>query len=63
VHPIADLSASQNLDRFCSGLTREIVRRLASVKGLRVATSHTAAGSAAAMAVEGSISQAVEGFG
>jgi len=62
VHPIADLSASQNLDRFCSGLTREIVRRLASVKGLRVATSHTAAGSLSAMAVDGSVSQANEGF-
>ena len=62
VSPIADLSSDQTLERFCSGLTREIVRRLASVKGLRVATSHLSSGSSAAMAVEGSINQASEGF-
>jgi len=63
VHPIADLSSDQALERFCSGLTREIVRRLAAVKGLRVATtSHVSSGLSVAMAVEGSISQASEGF-
>jgi len=35
VHPIVDLSVNQDLSRFCSGLTREIIRRLAAIRGLR----------------------------
>jgi serine/threonine-protein kinase len=62
VQPIVDQSDDQHLDRFCSSLTREIVRRLASVKGLRVATTQLPAGMSAAMAIDGSISQANEGF-
>ena len=61
VHPIVDLSAARNLERFCAGLTREIVRRLASMRGLRVVTMQLP-GMSAAMAVEGSVSQATEGF-
>lgn len=62
VHPIADLSVDQSLGRFCTGLTQEITRRLASVRGLRVVSAHMASGMSAAMAVDGSISQAHEGF-
>lgn len=62
VHPIVDLSVNQDLSRFCSGLTREIIRRLASIKGLRVASAHMPPGFSAAMAVEGSINQADEGL-
>jgi serine/threonine-protein kinase len=62
VHQIVDLSVNQDLSRFCSGLTREIIRRLASIRGLRVASAHMPAGVSPAMAVEGAISQANEGF-
>ena len=62
VHAIVDLSSAQDLGRFCAGLTREMVRRLASVKGLRIATAYLPAGFSPAMAIDGSISQANEGF-
>lgn len=62
VPSIADLSIDHSLARFCAGLAREIVRRLATVRGLRVASAQAPAGSAAAMAIEGSVSQATEGF-
>jgi len=62
VHEIADLSADQTLGRFCTGLTREIIRRLASVRGLRVASSHLPSGLSTAMAVDGCVSQADEGL-
>ena len=61
VQPVVDLSSDRNLDRFCAGLTREIVRRLASIKGLRVVTMQVP-GTSAAMAVDASVSQASEGF-
>lgn len=62
VSEIADLSTDRTLAGFCTGLTREIVRRLASVKGLRVASSHLPAGASPAMALEGCVSQADDGF-
>ena len=62
VHPIVDQSDAHGLGRFCSGLTSEIVRRLASIKGLRVATSHLPTSASAAMAIHGAIAQANEGF-
>jgi serine/threonine-protein kinase len=43
-------------------LTREIVRRLASVRGLRVATTHFPSGMSPAMVIDGYITQAHEGF-
>src|SRR6185436_11816384 len=57
-----DLSADRTLDRFCAGLTREIIRRLASTHGLRVAAAHLPAALSATMTLDGSISQASEGY-
>jgi serine/threonine-protein kinase len=62
VQPIIDLSPGQDLDRFCAALTREIIRRLASVKRLKVTAPHLSPGTAAALVLEGSISQANEGL-
>ena len=62
VDPIVDHSINQDLSRFCSGLSRAIVRRLASIKGLRVASAHMPPGLSAGMAVECSVSQADEGL-
>ena len=62
VHQILDHSDDQDLDRFCASLTRELVRRLASVKGLRVATAQITSGISPAMAIDGSITQANEGY-
>jgi len=62
VQPIADLSPGHGLGAFCAGLTREVIRRLASLKGLRVAAPQLPPGAAAAMLLEGSISQASEGY-
>src|SRR4030095_9365620 len=38
VAPFVDLSHGHTLERFCAALTREVVRRLAGIKGIRVAT-------------------------
>jgi TolB-like protein len=62
VRPIVDLSPDQHLDRFCAALTREIIRRLTTVKGLKVAASHLPPTGSAAMVVEGTVSQASEGL-
>ena len=58
----ADLSPDRGLERFCAGLTREVIRRLAPVKGLKVAAARLPPAATAAMVVEGRISQAAEGF-
>jgi tetratricopeptide (TPR) repeat protein len=62
VQPIVDLSPGQELGRFCAALTREVIRRLASVKGLKVAAPNLPPSGTAAMVVEGSVSQATEGL-
>jgi tetratricopeptide (TPR) repeat protein len=62
IQPIVDLSPGQELDRFCAALTREVIRRLASVKGLKVAAPNLSPSGTPAMMVEGSVSQASEGL-
>lgn len=62
VRAILDLSPDQHLDRFCAALTREVIRRLSTVNGLKVAAPHLPSNSSAAMVVEGSVSQATEGL-
>ena len=63
VQTITDLSPGRGLAAFCAGLTREVIRRLASLKGLRVAAPQLPPGATAAMVLEGSISQASEEIG
>ena len=62
VQPFVDGSTGRNLSGFCSGLTREVIRRLASMKTLRVIASHLPTVSSAALVIEGSLSQAAEGY-
>jgi len=61
VQPISDLTPNGALDRFCAGLTRELIRRLTSVKGLKVASGPAAPG-AAGLVLEGSVQEAAEGL-
>jgi serine/threonine-protein kinase len=62
VQPIADLTSEADIARFCDGLTREIVHRLTTIRGLKVAAAPPAAGAAASMVVEGSVRRAAEGL-
>lgn len=62
VQPFVDLTRERELDVFCSGVTREVIRRLTRIRGLKVAGSSSPAGSSAAMSIEGSVRRAAEGF-
>ena len=62
VQPFVNLTPSRDLDRFCAGLVREVIRRLTPLKNLRVAAAHPPQATTAAMVVEGSVRQAAEGF-
>src|SRR6186713_3054430 len=61
VQPIADLTPKGALDRFCAGLTRELIRRLTAVKGLKVASGPVTPG-AAGLVLDGSVQEAAEGL-
>lgn len=61
VRAITDVTAEGTLGGYCAALTHELVRRLTAIKGVRVVAPQPG-GSAAAMVVEGSISQASDGF-
>lgn len=61
VRPIADLSSNGDLARYCAALTHELVRRLTALKGVRVVAPQPGGAAAAAMLVEGSISEASDG--
>ncbi|HXT68640.1 MAG TPA: tetratricopeptide repeat protein [Vicinamibacterales bacterium] len=62
VQPFADLTPQQHLGLPCAGLTREVIRRLTQVRGIRVAAAQLPQGASAAMHLEGSIHQAAEGY-
>ena len=62
VQPFGDLTPARDLGMFCSGLTREVIRRLTHIKGIHVAVAHHPQSAAAAMHVEGSMHQAAEGY-
>ena len=62
VQAFADLTVSGKLERFCAGLSREVIRRLTHLKGLRVTAAHLPHAGSAAMVLEGSVRQAAEGY-
>ena len=62
VQPIVDLTAAVDTARFCDGLTRELIRRLTAIKGLKVAAGAPAPGAPASLVVEGSLRRAAEGL-
>lgn len=62
VQPFSDLTPANRLGPFCAALTREVIRRLTPVKGLKVAASHLPQAAAAALRLEGSLNQAAEGY-
>ena len=61
VLPIADLTPTGQLQRFSSGLTRELIRRLTTVKALKVASGQ-ATPATAGLILEGSLNQAADGI-
>jgi tetratricopeptide (TPR) repeat protein len=61
VVPIVDLTAGRRIEQFCSGLSRELIRRLTQHKSLRVARA-APAHAATGLALEGSIREAAEGL-
>jgi len=62
VQPFGDLTPGREADQFCAGLTREVIRRLTLIKGLKVSASTPAPTASASMTVEGSIRRAAEGL-
>src|SRR5262245_13226056 len=62
VQPVVDLTANGEAGQFCAGLTRELIRRLTTIKGLRVAAAPSGHPAAASMTIESSIRRAAEGL-
>jgi tetratricopeptide (TPR) repeat protein len=62
VQPFVDLTPERALERLCAGLTREVIRRLTQVKGIKVAAAGLPQAAASAMLLEGSLHQASEGY-
>jgi TolB-like protein len=52
VPSFVDASTERNLSAFCAGLTREVTRRLAGMKSLRVVVPHLPTVSTAAFVVK-----------
>jgi len=61
VQAFTNLTQDRQIDTFCAGLTREVIRRLTQIKGLKVEAIQPMRGTAASMVVDGSFRSAVEG--
>jgi serine/threonine-protein kinase len=61
VVPIVDRTTNRRIEAFCSGLSRELIRRLTQHKSLKVARALPAQ-SPAGLALEGAVQEAAEGL-
>ena len=61
VLPIVDLTPDRRLEPFCSGLSRELIRRLLHHKPLKIASAFSSQ-AAPGMALEGAIHEAADGL-
>jgi len=61
VQPFADFTPDRQLELFCLGVHREVVRLLTEIKGLKVEAVQPTRGTAASMVVEGNIRRAADG--
>jgi len=61
VVPLADMTADRRVEAFCSGLSRELIRRLTQHKSVKVARALPAQ-APAGLALEGTVQEAAEGL-
>jgi tetratricopeptide (TPR) repeat protein len=62
VQPFADLTPAGDAALFCAGLTREVVRRLTTIRSLKVSAPQAGPAGAASMTLEGGLRRAAEGL-